>query len=79
MLRIGLLSNPWVVVGLGVMIVLQALFIYAPFANRFFSSAPYRPGVVGTYCAVWPVHLSDRRIRKVAAPEEEWQVIDRHT
>lgn len=47
MLRIGLLSNPWVVVGLGVMIVLQALFIYTPFANRFFSSAPIGPASWG--------------------------------
>jgi cation-transporting ATPase F len=40
MFRIGLLSNPWMVAGLGVMVVLQALFVYAPLANRFFSSAP---------------------------------------
>ena len=40
MFRIGLLSNPWMVAGLGVMVILQALFTYAPLANRFFSSAP---------------------------------------
>lgn len=36
--RISLLSNPWVVIGTIVMILLQLLFTYAPFMNGFFSS-----------------------------------------
>jgi cation-transporting ATPase F len=37
---VGLFSNPWMVVGLAVMSVLQLLFTYAPIANQIFSSAP---------------------------------------
>jgi len=40
MFRIGLFTNPWVLVGSGVMIVLQLLFTYAPFMNKIFHSAP---------------------------------------
>jgi Ca2+-transporting ATPase len=40
MFRLGLFSNPWVILGLAGMIVLQLLFTYAPFMNRFLSSAP---------------------------------------
>ena len=40
MFRIGLFTNPWVLVGSGVMIVLQLLFTYAPFMNKVFHSAP---------------------------------------
>jgi potassium/sodium efflux P-type ATPase len=40
MFRIGLFTNPWVLVGSGVMIVLQLLFTYASFMNKIFHSAP---------------------------------------
>ena len=40
MFKIGLFSNPWVLVGSGLMIVLQLLFTYAPFMNKVFHSAP---------------------------------------
>jgi cation-transporting ATPase F len=40
MLRLGFLSNPWVMVGLCVLIVLQLLFTYVPFMNQFLASAP---------------------------------------
>ncbi len=40
MFRIGLLSNPSVLVGSGMMIVLQLLFTYTPFMNKIFQSAP---------------------------------------
>ncbi|MCS6776417.1 MAG: HAD-IC family P-type ATPase [Chloroherpetonaceae bacterium] len=33
-------SNPWVWVGIGVLLLLQALFIYTPLMNRAFESAP---------------------------------------
>jgi Ca2+-transporting ATPase len=39
-LRIGLTSNPWVFVGIGAIVVLQAAFIYAPPLQAVFGSAP---------------------------------------
>ena len=40
MFRVGLLSNLWVIYGILAMVALQLLFTYAPFMNRFMSSAP---------------------------------------
>ena len=40
MFQIGLWSNRWVIIGIGIMIALQLLFTYAPFMNVLFSSAP---------------------------------------
>lgn len=37
---IGLLSNPWALIGLAAMAGMQAMFTYAPFMNRLFHSAP---------------------------------------
>jgi Ca2+-transporting ATPase len=39
-LRIGLLSNPWVIGGTVMMALVQLLFTHAPFMNRLFSAAP---------------------------------------
>lgn len=38
--RLGWLSNPWVIIGSGSMLVLQMLFTYAPWMNRIFHSSP---------------------------------------
>jgi Ca2+-transporting ATPase len=38
--RIGFFSNPWVFVGIGVTLVLQAAFIYAPPLQAVFGTAP---------------------------------------
>lgn len=40
MFQVGLLSNPWIVVGATSMIVLQLFYTYAPPMNRLFHSAP---------------------------------------
>ncbi|MBN1365073.1 MAG: cation-transporting P-type ATPase [Syntrophaceae bacterium] len=40
MFKIGIFSNPWVLVGSGLMVVLQLLYTYAPFMNKVFHSAP---------------------------------------
>jgi cation-transporting ATPase F len=40
MFKIGIFSNPWVLFGSGVTIVLQLLYTYAPFMNKIFHSAP---------------------------------------
>jgi magnesium-transporting ATPase (P-type) len=39
-LRIGLLSNPWTIVGSTAMLGIQLLFTYAPIMNRTFHTAP---------------------------------------
>jgi Ca2+-transporting ATPase len=38
--RVGFFSNRWVVIGVGAMIALQALFTYAPFMHSIFLTAP---------------------------------------
>jgi magnesium-transporting ATPase (P-type) len=40
LLALGLWSNPWVYVGIGVLLVLQLGFVYLPFMNALFGSAP---------------------------------------
>lgn len=37
---LGILSNPWILLGCALMIASQILFTYAPIMNRFFHSAP---------------------------------------
>lgn len=41
--KLGLWSNPWVYVGIGALFVLQLGFIYLPFMNAVFGSAPLGP------------------------------------
>jgi len=38
--HVGLFSNPWVWLGVGIMTVLQILYTYSSFMNRVFESAP---------------------------------------
>ncbi len=47
MFRIGLFSNPYVYLGILALVILQAGFIYLPFMNRAFGSAPLSPLEVG--------------------------------
>jgi cation-transporting ATPase F len=37
---LGIFSNPWVFLGIGLIIVVQLLFTYAPVMNGLFHSAP---------------------------------------
>ncbi|WP_147652924.1 cation-translocating P-type ATPase [Vulcaniibacterium gelatinicum] len=46
MLKIGVFSNQSVFVGIAAILVLQALFIYAPFMHAIFASAPLSAGDV---------------------------------
>jgi magnesium-transporting ATPase (P-type) len=39
-LALGLRTNPWVPVGVGVMLLLQLVYTYTPLMNTLFSSAP---------------------------------------
>ena len=43
MFHVGLFSNLWVFGGVGIMMILQALFTYLPAMNRMFHSAPIGP------------------------------------
>jgi Ca2+-transporting ATPase len=43
MRSIGVLSNPMIFLGIGVLLVLQAAFVYAPPMNEIFGSAPLAP------------------------------------
>ncbi|MEJ5200173.1 MAG: cation transporting ATPase C-terminal domain-containing protein, partial [Anaerolineae bacterium] len=44
MFRLGVFSNRWVLVGVAAMMLLQALFTYAPFMNAVLQSAPIGAG-----------------------------------
>lgn len=46
MLKIGVFSNKTVFVGIAAILVLQALFVYAPFMHEIFASAPLSAGDV---------------------------------
>jgi magnesium-transporting ATPase (P-type) len=39
-LSIGFWTNPWIFAGIAVVLLLQSIFIYAPFMNATFGSAP---------------------------------------
>jgi magnesium-transporting ATPase (P-type) len=39
-LQMGLYSNPWILVGIGTILLLQAAFVYLPFMNAIFGSVP---------------------------------------
>ena len=43
-LDIGLFSNKWVYVGIGAILLLQLGFVYLPFMNTLFGSAPLSAG-----------------------------------
>jgi Ca2+-transporting ATPase len=40
LLSMGLTSNPWIYVGIAVVLLLQVAFVYLPFMNAIFGSAP---------------------------------------
>jgi Ca2+-transporting ATPase len=42
-LKIGLWSNPWIYAGIGALLVLQLGFVYLPFMNTLFGTAPLGP------------------------------------
>ena len=42
--RVGLFSNPWVIVGIGVQLVAQLALTYAPVMHRIFDTAPLDVG-----------------------------------
>ena len=65
MVRIGLLSNRWVILGVAVIVLLQLLFTYTPLLNELFSSAPIS-------LAAWGRILAAGLITFVIIEFEKW-------
>jgi len=63
--RIGLLSNRWVILGVAVIVLLQLLFTYTPLLNELFSSAPIS-------LAAWGRILAAGLITFVIIEFEKW-------
>ena len=62
--RIGLFSNPSVLLGIGVLLLLQAAFIYLPLFNDIFGTHPLDPADVALAAAVGAVVLPVVSIEK---------------
>jgi Ca2+-transporting ATPase len=60
----GVGANPAVIPGVLVVLGLQALFVYAPFMNRVFGTAPLDPGDVARAAAVSLVVLPVMAVEK---------------
>jgi len=58
-LGIGLWTNPWIYAGIGALLLLQLGFVYLPFMNALFGSAPLGVGdwieAFAVACIVIPV------------------------
>lgn len=65
MFQIGVLSNRWVLAGIGGMVALQMLFTYAPFMNSLVSSAPMGP-------LAWALVLAAGMVSYLAIEFEKW-------
>ena len=58
LLTIGLWSNPWIYVGIGTVLLLQFAFIYLPFMNVIFGSAPLAPNAwIEAVLVAFPIML----------------------
>ena len=74
-LEVGLWTNKWIYVGIGILLALQVGFVYLPFMNTLFGSAPLSPLewietlVVGLI--VLPVISLEKWLRKRRAPSKE--------
>lgn len=47
MFQLGLFSNPWLFVGVSLMVILQLLYTYVPAMNWMFHGAPVHPAAWG--------------------------------
>jgi len=67
-LEMGLWSNPWIYAGIGALLVLQLSFVYLPFMNNLFGSAPLDLRAWGlsllAALIVIPVVAAEKRWRK---------------
>ena len=66
--QLGFLSNPWVVGGAFLMVLLQLLYTYAPFMNATFKSAPLSPAqwlnVLGVGLAAYIIVEIEKWLRR---------------
>jgi Ca2+-transporting ATPase len=69
--ELGYWSNPSVYVGIGVVLVLQALFVYAPFMHTVFGSA-----ALGARELLWAA-VASTVVGPVTWLEERWRVARR--
>ncbi|MCG8653465.1 MAG: HAD-IC family P-type ATPase [Pirellulales bacterium] len=71
MFQLGIFSNPWVLVGAGVMATLQVGFTYAPFMNHAFGSEPIGTTewalVLGIGLAIYCIVGIEKKLRLVRA------------
>ncbi len=69
LLKIGFFSNPTVFWGIGVVLALQALFIYSPLMQRVFRTAPLSPLDMGLAVAagfiIFPVISLEKKVRSL--------------
>jgi Ca2+-transporting ATPase len=76
--RIGVFSNPWVIGGILLMILLQLLFTYIPFMNTLLSSAPIGLESWGRILAMGVISFAvveiDKWVRRRRQPEAGWGV-----
>jgi Ca2+-transporting ATPase len=70
LLKIGFFSNPIVFMGIGVVLALQALFIYLPLMQRVFKTASLSPEDIGLTAAaafvIFPVITLEKWVRSLA-------------
>ncbi len=80
MTKIGLFSNPWIHVGVGAILALQVAFVYVPFMNALFGSAPLGLGqwliAAGVGLLIMPIITIEKWLRRratagAAAPAAE--------
>ncbi len=69
--RLGFFTNPWVLAGTGLMIVLQLTYTYAPVINALFGSAPIGAGawirITGASLAVFLIVELEKKLRAAKA------------
>ncbi len=69
-LKIGFFSNPTVFWGIGVVLALQALFVYLPFLQKVFRTAPLSIGdlalTVAAGFAIFPIISLEKWVRSLA-------------
>ena len=82
-LRIGIWSNPWVYVGIGVLVLLQLGFVYLPFMNALFGTSPLPlPSLLQSLLValvVLPIISAEKWVRSRRAGDEHRRPRETHT
>jgi Ca2+-transporting ATPase len=79
MFRLGLFSNPWVLIGAGAMIVLQIAFTYVPLMHVAFGSEPLGLTewwlILGTGTLIYLVVGIEKWLRRLPRAAESCNVV----